>query len=175
MLLSLTDHDLGRFLEKHLARHTFASRDPQRSQRAAGNVSHSLKFSLQASPQEVKLFCSALQLLMHLYSAISRGGTGQFLMDLPPAFGQRTKVKQIIPSYCSDWHIINRIGVRTISCEIWVSSSPHQLPSLIAHFESFTSPQQPQISYLNSAFWTFLVIFGQLGLWNCLLTVCRAI
>lgn len=73
-----------------MAQHTFASRDPQRPQRAAGNVSHSLKYSLQASPQEVKLFCSALQLLMHLYPAISRGGTGQFLPDLPLAFGQRS-------------------------------------------------------------------------------------
>lgn len=102
MVLSLTDHDLGRFLEKHMAQHAFASRDPQRSQRAAGNVSHSLKFSLQVSPQEVKLFCSALQLLMHLYPPISRGSTGQFLMDLPPAFGQRTKAKQIIPDYWSE-------------------------------------------------------------------------
>lgn len=85
-----------------MAQQTFASRDPQRSQRAAGNVSHSLKFSLQASPQEVKIFRSALQLLMHLYPAISHGGTGQFLPDLLPAFGQRTKVKQIIPGYCSE-------------------------------------------------------------------------
>jgi len=96
MLLSLTAHDLGRFLEKHMALHTFASRVPQRSQKAAGNVRHSLKFSLQASPQEAKLFCSGLQLFTHLYPALSRGGTGQFLPDLPPAFSQRTKVKQII-------------------------------------------------------------------------------
>lgn len=140
MLLSLTDHDPGHFLEKHMAQHTFASRDPQRSQRAAGNVSHSLRFSLQASPQEVKLFCSDPQLLMHLYPAISCGGIGQFLSDFTPAFGQRTKVKQIIPGYCSEWHIINRIGVRTISWEIWVASAPHQLPLLTAHSESFTSP-----------------------------------
>lgn len=56
MVLSLTDHDLGCFLEKHMAQHTFAYRVPQRSQGDAGNVSHSLKFNLQASPQEVILF-----------------------------------------------------------------------------------------------------------------------
>lgn len=91
MLLSLTDHDLGHFLEKHMAQHTFASRDPQRSQSTTGNVSHSLKFSLQASPQEVKLFCSALQLLMHLYPAISHGGTRQDPARLTPCFWPKNK------------------------------------------------------------------------------------
>lgn len=84
-----------------MAQHTLAFRDPQRSQRVAGNVSHCLKFSLQASPREVS-FCSALQLLMHLYPAIAWGDAGQFLPDLPPAFDQRTKVKQITPDYCSE-------------------------------------------------------------------------
>lgn len=84
---SLKDRDLGHFLKEHMARHAFASGDPQRSRRAAGSVSHSPKSSLQPSLQEVKLLCSALQLLKHLCPAISHRGMGQFLPCLPPAFG----------------------------------------------------------------------------------------
>lgn len=39
---------------------------------------------------------------MHLYPAISHGSTGQLVMDLPPAFGQRTKAKQIQVTTVSD-------------------------------------------------------------------------
>lgn len=101
---SLTDRDLGHFLEEHVARHASASRDPQRSWRAAGSVSHSPISSLQCLLQEEKLLCSAQQLLRHLCPAISHGGTGmgQFLPCLRPVFSRRTKVKQIIPCYCRE-------------------------------------------------------------------------
>lgn len=101
---SLTDRDLGHFLEEHVARHASASRDPQRSWRAAGSVSHSPISSLQRLLQEEKLLCSARQLLRHLCPAISHGGTGmgQFLPCLRPVFSRRTKVKQIIPCYCRE-------------------------------------------------------------------------
>lgn len=89
VLLPLTGRDTVCFLAEHKAPHTLASRDPQRSWRAAGSVSHSLKSSLGASCR--KWLCTAPRPLTHLCPAIHTAGWDlPAPLTLPLAKGQRS-------------------------------------------------------------------------------------